>query len=246
MNTPQDLSDFAITNAVILKFQNGKIIHQDSPNNAFQLVIAKSDFGILNWESSPSTADLFYFINWLKGHKSELPQYFHLYDPTIELKPMLEKDEDIGIRYRERILLRCKEVPDENPEENQSIVVINRTNFELVWSTFEGMSVFWSKEEFIEHGVGVVAMQNQNPIGICYTAANDGKVGEVDILTNESHRGKGFGKLMAQAFIKECEKHGISAGWDCFTENIASLNTALSTGFKEKRKYHLLSIYLKD
>ena len=87
--------------------------------------------------------------------------------------------------------------------------------------------------------------KKDNPVSLCYAAAIAGEKAEIDVITNEQYRGKGLAKRIVTLFIDRCLEKDLTTSWDCFPENIASLNTAIGLNFTEKKSYNFLSIYRK-
>ena len=106
---------------------------------------------------------------------------------------------------------------------------------------------FWrSKEDFLENGFGFIANDYVgNPVSICYSACVASKTAEIDVVTMPGHQKKVLAKVVVGAFVDFCLENNITANWDCFVENTASLNTAESIGFTAAMNYPFLSIYNK-
>lgn len=103
---------------------------------------------------------------------------------------------------------------------------------------------FWNNcEDFLKKGIGVLAYIKGKPVAICYAATVARNEAEVDVMTIPEHQGKGLGKLITRRFIKECFDRSLRPTWDCFIENEASSNLALTCGFKETFRYPFLSLY---
>ena len=56
---------------------------------------------------------------------------------------------------------------------------------------------------------------------------------EIDVATHVGFRKKGFAKEAVLGFIKLCSNCGIIPLWDCYENNIASVQTAISIGMEK-------------
>jgi RimJ/RimL family protein N-acetyltransferase len=112
--------------------------------------------------------------------------------------------------------------------------------FELKLSTR-----FWnSVQDLLQHAGGMVVLEEEQPVAICYAAGVADGQAELDVMTVPDHRGKGAGKLACAAFILGMEERGVRVVWDAFTTNIASVRTAQALGFKEGKHYSLTSFQI--
>jgi RimJ/RimL family protein N-acetyltransferase len=57
---------------------------------------------------------------------------------------------------------------------------------------------------------------------------------EIDIHTAEAYQGRGYGLVVASAFIDGCLAKGLRPNWACWPERLASLALAKKLGFAEK------------
>ena len=55
---------------------------------------------------------------------------------------------------------------------------------------------------------------------------------DIGVETAEECRGKGYGRLVSAAMVKETLRRGKIPVWDCDTRNEASMRLACSVGFK--------------
>lgn len=118
---------------------------------------------------------------------------------------------------------------------------IDKENFESTEMAFnlDLFSRFWSsKESFLNNGLGVVALYNNVPASICYSAAIANNFAEVDIFTLPEFRKKGAAVSAASHFIFLCKKKNINPCWDCYENNTHSCNLAQKLGFRPLKKYH--------
>jgi RimJ/RimL family protein N-acetyltransferase len=104
----------------------------------------------------------------------------------------------------------------------------NERYYELYWG---------SLDNFFQNGLGICLLNKDQAIVSEATVTSCGKFAEVDIITDPNHRGKGFGKVIAQQFITDSLTKKRVPKWDCFSENLASIKMADSLGFVQKGEY---------
>jgi RimJ/RimL family protein N-acetyltransferase len=92
-------------------------------------------------------------------------------------------------------------------------------------------------------------LQNSNPFyvkdlniikSVCYAAAVSDNKAEIDVATHDNYRKMGYAKEAVKGFVETCGKNNIVPLWDCYVNNIPSMNTAKSIGFKEHFRYQFL------
>jgi L-amino acid N-acyltransferase YncA len=73
-----------------------------------------------------------------------------------------------------------------------------------------------------------------------------GKMHEIDVVTDIAYQRRGIGKIVAARFVKECEKKSLIPSWDCFQENLGSINLAKSVGFSRSATEYNFYFYKKE
>lgn len=238
-------SSFPIIEAVIEGVQQGQIFM-----NARQdyWVLHKAGFSevFLNEDDGKELVD---FIL----ESTELPRYFHIYDPTEELIGFFKlKADAFNVRKRTRIQLkygegqRVKNYSDDRLLCEFTISNVTPYNYEsLSVFNLDLTDKFWNgKDEFVKNAFGVFIKNNKDmPVTLCYAAAvADGK-SEIDVVTLDSFRGKGLAKMAVASFVTHIAHYNLIPNWDCFKDNRASLRTALSIGFLKSLEYSFLSVF---
>ena len=103
--------------------------------------------------------------------------------------------------------------------------------------------MFWnSYNDVIQNSLGVFLNYDDEIISVCYAAAISDRKAEIDVKTNEKYRKRGFAKIVTEHFIEKCLKNEITPIWDCYTNNIASVNLALTLGFEKDFSYPFIII----
>jgi len=107
-------------------------------------------------------------------------------------------------------------------------------------------SRFWSSgKDYLQHGVGVVCKEEAGRVvGVCYSASISGESAEIDIMTSQDFRGQGIAKTVAEEFLRICLMKNISPEWDCYANNIPSVQLASSLGFEKFFTYRFYIVEL--
>ncbi len=95
-----------------------------------------------------------------------------------------------------------------------------------------------SVEEFLARSFGLCALHGQELAGWCLSEYNTGERCEIGIETGELYRRQGLATAMTVAFVREAHRRGYRhIGWDCFADNLPSVNTARKAGFVHVADY---------
>ncbi|MBS1757397.1 MAG: GNAT family N-acetyltransferase [Bacteroidetes bacterium] len=181
---------------------------------------------------------------------SSFPTYFHIYDATEELiKCATDIPAKFGTKTRERIRLAYFKNSHKNSVETidgfstremvrEDLIKIDEFKLDLE-------NRFWNgPADTLKNSLAqIVIDKDSRPVSICYAAAVENRIAEIDVFTSERYRGKGLAKLAVEAFVNNCVAKNIKPTWDCFEDNTASKKTALSLGFDKIQEYNFLSIY---
>tara|TARA_B100001287_G_scaffold106033_1_gene89229 strand:+ start:8365 stop:9150 length:786 start_codon:yes stop_codon:yes gene_type:complete len=107
-------------------------------------------------------------------------------------------------------------------------------------------SRFWNNnEDFLKNSYSYCVQEGDIIKSICYAAAVSNNKAEIDVATHIGFRKKGFAKEAVLGFMKLCSKRRIVPLWDCYGNNIPSVQTAISIGFKKYFSYQFLIISIK-
>jgi GNAT superfamily N-acetyltransferase len=92
---------------------------------------------------------------------------------------------------------------------------------------------FWrNADQFVAASQANVVRQAGNVVAVCYAAAIGGGKAEIDVVTDPAFRQQGLGRQAVAGFMASCSAVGLEPVWDCFTNNIPSVKTAHSLGFR--------------
>jgi len=97
------------------------------------------------------------------------------------------------------------------------------------------------KDQFNMQGFGYLILNGENIVSACYSDYVGDNHFEMAVFTAKAYRGKGYGKIVSRAFLKECKNFDYEPSWICSTRNEASNKLALSLGFNCKGNCELLS-----
>lgn len=98
---------------------------------------------------------------------------------------------------------------------------------------------FWpSLSDFLKRGVGYYLLEQEGRIAsACFSVAAADPYQEIVINTYEqTNRKKGYGSLVARAFINECLEKGAIPVWNAYETNIPSVRIAKRMGFKVQER----------
>jgi RimJ/RimL family protein N-acetyltransferase len=174
--------------------------------------------------------------------------YFHFYDVSAELlKSILEQQPNWNIRLRKRkAAIQVGNTEIQTIPEGytvSSVLQIHPEQIERIpQNIFQSFYNQWEDFKTQSHAQ-IIWTEDGSFASMCYGAAFGSGLGEVDVFTDEKHRGKGLGECAVQHFIKSLQQEGKTAHWDCFLDNFGSLALAKKCGFEFNKEYWFLSIY---
>ena len=109
---------------------------------------------------------------------------------------------------------------------------ISSENYELMRGRIVPTFSWQSKEAFLRNGFGYFLIED-GVMGACaFSSGISSDYVDIGIETAEEYRGKGYGKIVAAAMVKETLRRGKIPVWGCDTRNEASMRLALSVGFE--------------
>ena len=235
---------FPLINSVVWAKQQGKVFARG--DNFF--ILHKSGFGYFKLKEGFD--DYPAFINFIL-QSNELPAYFHVYDAPQKLYDVCTGyKETLKIKMRKRLQLKYKSSAFTAANNNLPAGFYTR---QITNENFASLAVFdlhletkfWkSATDFLQNGFGFVVFSNTgDAVSVCYSACLAGGVAEIDVATLPAFQQKGLAKEVVHKFVCHCVANNLIANWDCFEENVGSIKTAQSIGFKKMIQYNFLSIY---
>jgi RimJ/RimL family protein N-acetyltransferase len=239
---------FPLISAVIQKTQHGQVFvdQPETPNSA--MVVTRFGFTFFLGSSrregfNEGIAELF------AGQDRLTPTYLLWYSPPANWQARLDSAGLDFVKRRERVRFDFR--MEQATWLSEPLVPEPGLGFENLTAALlpkiEKFGVqldsrFWSSaEDFVENGLGVCLMKEDEVVSLCYAATVVDGLAEVDVVTDPEFRGRGLASVTTRRFIKECVDRGIEPTWDCFTYNVGSMKLASKLGFRPARNYQFYS-----
>ena len=89
-----------------------------------------------------------------------------------------------------------------------------------------------NKEEFIRNGFGYCLIKDGQMLACAFASGVSKDYVDIGVETAEECRGKGYGRMVSVAMVKETLRRRKTPVWDCDTRNEASMRLACSIGFE--------------
>ena len=109
---------------------------------------------------------------------------------------------------------------------------ITSDNYELMKGRIIPTFSWQNKEEFIKNGFGYCLVEDNQMLACAFASGVSNEYVDIGVETSEVCRGKGYGRIVAAAMVKEILRRGKIPVWDCDTRNEASMRLARSVGFE--------------
>ena len=109
---------------------------------------------------------------------------------------------------------------------------INADNYESMKGKIVPTFSWENKEAFIKNGFGYCLIKDGQMLACAFASGISKDYVDIGVETAEECRGKGYGRLVSAAMVKETLRRGKIPVWDCDTRNEASMRLACSVGFK--------------
>jgi GNAT superfamily N-acetyltransferase len=234
---------FPLIRAVLEGSQGGRVF-ADARSGASFVVTC---FGFAQWVGQEARCRLDGVIEGLLARPEQgLPRYWHWYAPPPHWEDRLEAEGPARMRRRARWRSVFEGTMPALPAPDVLGFELRLLDATLLHQAsplgVDLESRFWrSGSDFLARGLGLCALQDGRIVSLCYAACVTGGLAEVDIVTLPEYRKQGLGRLVAHRFIRECLARGIRPTWDCFTENVASMDLARKLGFGDGWRYPLYS-----
>lgn len=219
---------FPIIGAVLNGQQDGWVYADDAASP--RSVYVEHKFGFSQFFGNMETyGERFLFDRFIINKDFYAPK-IRLYGATVPA--WLDEDAYRQFRSeRQRFKLGHKTDIDPASDDRVEVRALNSADIVLV-EKLGILSRFWqSDQEFVDNANAFVAMVEGELAAICYAAAISNGAAEIDVMTLDTFRNRGFAKMVVSAFVKRCAILDIEPLWDCFTNNSGSVNTATACGF---------------
>ena len=100
-----------------------------------------------------------------------------------------------------------------------------------------------SVSNFLEHGIGLCMMREDETIVEAYASALGKTRAEIGAITREAYRGRGYAAIACAFLIKICDDLGFQAYWSCDADHQASIRVAQKLGFRRERAYQIFEYH---
>jgi len=97
-----------------------------------------------------------------------------------------------------------------------------------------------SLDNFLENGIGLCLMRDDQIIVEAYASALGESRAELGAITWEPFRGRGYAPIACAYLIETCARRGYQPYWSCDAGNLASRRVARKLGFRQERAYKIL------
>ena len=154
---------------------------------------------------------------------------------------------DMALQKRDRAIYIFDKLKDEHWRYNiPDGCSVRRIDLELLSSNYlanldslkEEIACCWtSVDHFLDKGFGFCLTTDDKIAAWCTAEYASGTDRGIGIETVEEWQGRGFATLTACAFVEHCMSNGLTAYWDAWKSNLASIAVAEKVGFRKVRDY---------
>jgi GNAT superfamily N-acetyltransferase len=225
---------FPLIGAVLLDEQDGLVYADDvaSPRQWYvehHFGFAQS-FGVSNSEFE---SDLQRYL--LVDRRFSVAKV-RLYTPLLP-KCFCEPSCDPLRSIRQRVVLAQGAMgPEGTDHHDRESILVDDGNVAEIDRLFGIVGRFWrSRDEFVRKANAVVTLHRGTIAAICYAAAEADRRVEIDVFTLPEHRAHGVGRYTVRRFVERCLNRSLQPLWDCFTNNVGSMQLCRSAGFTAER-----------
>lgn len=88
------------------------------------------------------------------------------------------------------------------------------------------------RQDFLRHGLGVCILRDSQLASYCLSPFACREALEISVATAPPFRRAGLARHCASAFLRRCLDSGRRPNWECFWDNLPSVNLALSLGYR--------------
>ncbi len=229
---------FPLIGAVLLDGQDG-VIYADKAVAPRQVYVEHA-FGFAQMFGSTCAAFEADLERYLLIDRSFVAPKARLYTPY--LPAFLSKTKWEALKsFRQRFVLDpapslIGQLASSRMAENLELACVDEKNIAEIERLFGVIGRFWrNSSDFVQNAYAVVGLYRGHPASICYAAAEANRCVEIDVLTLPEYRTLGIGKFVVQRFVKRCFERSVLPLWDCFANNVGSMQLCRSIGFRAPR-----------
>ena len=96
-----------------------------------------------------------------------------------------------------------------------------------------------SLDNFLRNSLGMCMLRDDEIIVEAYASALGGEFAEIEAITREPFRGKGYAPIAVAFLIDALEARGYHSYWSCDVDNTASARVARKLGFRIEKPYEI-------
>jgi RimJ/RimL family protein N-acetyltransferase len=163
------------------------------------------------------------------------PHKTSLHPPVDEDAVVVDRLEFFGCDPCSEVLREWRaQLPD-----GYSIQIINdRLLARCEWQT-EMEFYAGSLSKFLEHGMGLCMMRDNEIIVEAYASSLGKTRAEIGAITREAYRGRNYAAIACAYLIDMCARQEYQAYWSCEADHQASIRVAQKLGFQQMRAYQI-------
>jgi GNAT superfamily N-acetyltransferase len=227
----------------------GRIFVDDEDNPNSCIVSLKH---LLFFGGNPTQDCLDFLSNEiLAEHVRNHQHIFYMIYPDEAWKDALKNLFPENCNQYERSLYRCKpENIDKQPScDNVAEIthqLMNSTtgNLDMIIEEVVSTGTYNNMEDYLTRGMGYTPVINNKVCGFCTSEYPSERAIAIGIEVLEEYQRQGYAKAMTKAFLYKAAQRGLTVYWECWKNNVASANTALSCGFQKVDDYPILLVEL--
>lgn len=234
--------------AVVEGIQKGKIYVDTNMNPKCCLIVCESGKYLVAGETINDDFNEFiqeYLLN-RKNHRNYFDLYFSSTKWIVKLNKMignnavkLSRELFVWDYSKLSSILKWSEIKENG--NGFEVKKMNSTLFEKYIKEVDSSykNLWGSSDNFLKNGFGFCVLKDNKFVSVCNTYYVRQGVAEIDIITMDEFRSKGFALLACSEFIKHCVKNDIKPVWDCDKGNENSKKLAIKLGFKIVETYEM-------
>lgn len=117
-------------------------------------------------------------------------------------------------------------------------------NLDMITNEVIPTGTYNNMEDYLMRGIGYIPIINNKVCGFCTSEYPSKSAIAIGIEVLEEYQRQGYAKAMTKVFLSRATQRGLTVFWECWKNNIASVNTALSCGFEIVADYPILFVKL--
>lgn len=199
------------------------------------------------------TKDCLRFLsnNILTRDKQHIQKVFYmLYPDEVWENSLKGLFSDNRIKYERSLYRHNPKYTDRLPscdnivEITAKLMTSTTDNLEMIANEVISTGTYDSIEDYLMRGIGYAPIIENKVCGFCTSEYQSKNAIAIGIEVREEYQRQGYAKAMTRAFLYKASNSYLTVYWECWKNNLASANTALSCGFEKIADYPILFIKL--